>query len=74
MRRKLLSLLVLLMTAATGAWAQGPWNSGDCTVTLSGGVLTVSKTSGTGAMANYTVSLLCLTVLYHTALSLTDCS
>ncbi|WP_176757077.1 leucine-rich repeat protein, partial [Prevotella communis] len=34
----------------TGAWAQGPWTSGDCTVTLSNGTLTVS---GTGAMADY---------------------
>ena len=50
MRKKLLSLLVLLLTAATGAWAQGPWTSGDCTVTLSGGTLTIS---GTGAMADY---------------------
>ena len=50
MKRKLLSLLMLLMTAVTGAWAQGPWDSGDCTVTLSGGVMTVS---GTGAMEDY---------------------
>lgn len=49
MKRKLLSLLVLLMTAVSGAWADS-WTSGDCTVTLSGGVMTVS---GTGAMANY---------------------
>ena len=49
-RLKLFSLLVLLMTAVTGAWAQGPWTSGDCTVTLSGGVLTIS---GSGAMADY---------------------
>ena len=42
--------LALLITAATGAWAQGPWTSGDCTVTLSNGTLTVS---GKGAMANY---------------------
>ena len=46
---RLLLLLVLLMTAATGAWAQ-PWTSGDCTVTFSDGVMTVS---GTGAMADY---------------------
>lgn len=30
-------------------WAQGPWTSGDCTVTLADGVLTVS---GNGAMEN----------------------
>ena len=59
MKRKLLSLLVLLMTAATGAWAQGdgtpenPWISGDCSVTLSGGTLTIS---GTGAIADYTAA------------------
>ena len=52
MKRKLLSLLVLLMTAATGAWAES-WTSGDCTVTYSSGVLTIS---GTGAMANYTAA------------------
>ena len=40
----------LMMTAVTGAWAQGPWTSGDCTVTLSDGTLTIS---GTGAMADY---------------------
>ena len=49
MKQKLLFLLVLLLTAATGAWAQ-PWTSGDCTVTLSDGVLTVS---GTGDMKDY---------------------
>ncbi|UKK59906.1 leucine-rich repeat domain-containing protein [Prevotella communis] len=52
-KNKLLLLLALLLTAATGAWAQetqGPWISGDCTVTISGDVMTVS---GTGAMANY---------------------
>ena len=48
MIKKLLFLLVLLLTAATGAMAQTqPWTSGDCTVTLSDGVLTVS---GNGAM------------------------
>ena len=50
-KNKLLLLLALLMTAATGAWAQGPWTSGDCTATLSGGTLTIS---GNGAMADYT--------------------
>jgi len=42
--------LALLLTAAGGAWAQEPWNSGECTVTLNNGTLTVS---GKGAMANY---------------------
>ena len=54
MKQKVLSILALLLMAVSGAWAQGPWTSGDCTVTLSGGVLTVSKTSGNGAMADYT--------------------
>ena len=49
-RKRLLSMLVLLMTVVTGAVAQGPWTSGDCTVTISGDVMTVS---GTGAMADY---------------------
>jgi hypothetical protein len=59
MKRKLLSLLVLLMTAATGAWA-GVVASGNCgtsghetdvTWTLTDfGVLTIS---GTGAMEDY---------------------
>jgi hypothetical protein len=52
-RKRLLSMLVLLAAVVTGAWAQGPWTSGGCTATLSGGVLTVSKASGTGAMADY---------------------
>ena len=56
MKRKLLSILALLCLTVTSAWAQDPWTSGDCTVTLSGGVLTVSKTSGTGAMADYTAA------------------
>lgn len=50
MKRKLLSLLVLFIGAATGAWAdvEGEWTSGTCTVTLDeDGSLTVS---GTGAM------------------------
>jgi hypothetical protein len=50
---KVMTIVALLLFVSTGAWAQGPWTSGDCTVTLSGGVLTVSKTSGTGAMADY---------------------
>ena len=48
-RKRLLSLLVLLAAVVTGAWAQ-TWDSGDCTVTLSGDVMTVS---GTGVMADY---------------------
>ena len=48
-KKRLLSLLVLLAAVVTGAWAQ-TWDSGDCTVTLSGDVLTVS---GTGAMEDY---------------------
>ena len=42
--------LALLLTAVTGAWAQGPWTSGDCTLTLNNGTLTVS---GNGGMADY---------------------
>ena len=49
-KNKLLLLLVLLVAVATGAWAQTQWTSGDCTVTLSNGTLTVS---GKGAMADY---------------------
>ena len=45
--------LALLLTAVTGAWAQTQWESGDCTVTLNNGTLTVS---GNGAMADYTQS------------------
>lgn len=51
MKRKLLSLLVLFIGAATGAWADvEEWTSGDCTVTLVGGTLTVS---GSGEMVDY---------------------
>ena len=49
--KKLMITLVALLAVTTGAWAQGPWTSGDCTVTFSDGVMTVS---GTGAMADYT--------------------
>ena len=45
--KKTLLTLVALLAVTTGAWAQGPWTSGDCTVTLSGGTLTVS---GNGEM------------------------
>ncbi|UKK57194.1 leucine-rich repeat domain-containing protein [Prevotella communis] len=45
--------LALLLTAVGGAWAQTQWESGDCTVTLNNGTLTVS---GKGAMADYTQS------------------
>ena len=48
--KKLMITLVALLAVTTGAWAQGPWTSGDCTVTFSDGVMTVS---GTGAMADY---------------------
>ena len=60
MRRKLLSILALMLIGVGSAWADGdgsaenPWICGDCKVTLIGGDLTVSKTSGTGAMADYT--------------------
>ena len=42
--------LALLLTAVGGAWAQTQWESGDCTVTLNNGTLTVS---GNGTMAAY---------------------
>ena len=42
--------LALLLTAVGGAWAQTQWESGDCTVTLNNGTLTVS---GNGGMAAY---------------------
>ena len=45
---KLYSLLAALLLSAS-LWAQGPWTSGDCTVTLADGVLTVS---GSGSMGN----------------------
>ena len=48
-KTRLLTLLLLLMTAVTGAWAQ-TWDSGACTVTLSDGVMTVS---GAGPMEDY---------------------
>ena len=48
--KKLAMTLALLITAAASAWAQGPWTSGSCTLTLNNGTLTVS---GKGAMADY---------------------
>ena len=48
--KKTILTLVALLAVTTGAWAQGPWTSGDCTVTLNNGTLTVS---GNGAMADY---------------------
>lgn len=50
MKRKILFILIALLTTMT-AWADDEsWTSGDCTVTLSGNTLTVS---GPGAMADY---------------------
>jgi len=51
MRKKLFTFLLALVTSVGLMWAQGPWTSGDCTVTLSGGVITVS---GNGAMGDNT--------------------
>ena len=48
--KKTILTLVALLAVTAGAWAQGPWTSGACTVTLSGDVMTVS---GTGAMEDY---------------------
>ena len=48
MRKKLFTFLLALVTSVGMSWA---WTSGDCTVTLDAGVVTVS---GTGAMENYT--------------------
>ena len=58
MQRKLLSLLVLLMTAATGAWADvyaGGWCGTEVEFQLTDdGVMTISKNNGSGAMPDYT--------------------
>lgn len=52
MRAGLTLLLVVLTTAA--AWADSQWTSNDCTVTLADdGTLTVSKSGGSGRMADY---------------------
>jgi hypothetical protein len=53
MRKKLFTFLLALAASVGMMWAQGPWTSGDCTLTLSGGVMTVS---GNGAMADYGTS------------------
>jgi hypothetical protein len=54
MQKKLLSLLVLLMTAATGAWAgvyAGGWCGTEVTWQLTDdGVMTIKKDKGSGAM------------------------
>ena len=55
MKQKLLLTLALLLTAATGAWADSSCGDG-LTWTLSSGTLTISKTGeGTGAMPDYTL-------------------
>jgi len=48
-------LLIILLVTNTVACVQGPWESGDCIVTLSDSTLTVSKKAGdgNGAMADY---------------------
>lgn len=54
MRKNKLFTLLAGLFLATSMWAQGPWTSGSCTVTLSGSTMTVS---GSGAMAtNYTAA------------------
>ena len=57
------TLLLLVMLCSIGAWADGSWSSGDCTVTLTGSTLTVSKNSGdgNGAMANYVAGVVPIT-------------
>jgi len=47
MRKKIFTFLLALVTSVGLSWA---WTSGDCTVTLNEGVVTVS---GNGAMENY---------------------
>ena len=55
-------MLLLMVLTTVSAWADGsgtpadPWISGGCDVTLSGGTLTVTPFSDTGAMQNYTSS------------------
>ena len=57
------TLLLLVMLCSIGVWADGSWSSGDCTVTLTGSTLTVSKNSGdgNGAMANYVAGVVPIT-------------
>ncbi len=57
------TLLLLVMLCSIGAWADGSWSSGDCTVTLTGSTLTVSKNSGdgNGAMVNYVAGVVPIT-------------
>lgn len=58
MKKQLLFIFTALLSTMT-AWADGSWTSGDCTVTLEGTTLTVSKTdpnSATGAMEDYSSS------------------
>lgn len=53
---RLLMLLVVAFGLGTGqAKADGTWESGDCTVTLTGNTLTITKKAGdgNGAMENY---------------------
>lgn len=45
--------LVALFAMTTGAWADGTWTSGGCTLKLEGTTLTVSKNTS-GQMADYT--------------------
>ena len=48
---RLFSLLAAALLSAP-LWAQGPWTSGDCTVTLADGVLTVSGSGPMGSKPN----------------------
>lgn len=55
---RLLMLLVVAFGLGTGqAKADGTWESGDCTVTLTGNTLTIAKKAGdgNGAMADYVI-------------------
>ena len=51
--RAVLLVVALLLGAFSTADAQ-TWTSGECTVTLSDGILTVSKAKGNGRMSDYT--------------------
>ncbi len=48
--------LVALLAMTTGAWADGIWTSGGCTLKLEGTTLTVSKNTS-GQMADYTYTM-----------------